>query len=80
MIKGQVSLTKLVAVLKKLGFQERARKGSHGIFFKPGTGVFITLPMNHKEVPTIYLKAALRQMVDKGIIEEDDFWRRLSSA
>jgi predicted RNA binding protein YcfA (HicA-like mRNA interferase family) len=78
MAKRQIKLTKLVAVLKELGFQER-RKGSHGIFFKPKMGVFITLPMGRKEVPVVYLKAALKQIVDRGIIDEDDFWRLLET-
>ncbi|MEW5949810.1 MAG: type II toxin-antitoxin system HicA family toxin [Thermodesulfobacteriota bacterium] len=76
MAKKQIKLTKLVAVLKQLGFQER-RKGSHGIFFEPETGVIITLPMDRKEVPVVYLKAALKQIVHRGIIDEDNFWRLL---
>lgn len=76
MAKKQIKLTKLVAVLKQLGFQER-RKGSHGIFFEPERDVIITLPMNRKEVPVVYLKATLRQIVSRGIIDEDDLWRLL---
>ncbi len=76
MPKKQIKLTKLTAVLKRLGFQE-SRKGSHGIFIEPKTGVIITLPMTRKEVPVVYFRAALRQIVDRGMIDEDELCRRL---
>ena len=73
MHKKQIKLRRLVAALKTLGFVER-RMGSHGIFKQPETGLIITLPMARKDVPVVYLKAVLKQIVNRGIVSEDDFW------
>jgi len=74
MPKKSIRLDRLVAALTKLGFVQRThRLGSHGIFVEPITGLVVTLPMGRKEVPIVYLRAALRQIVDRGMMPEDDF-------
>lgn len=76
MFKRQVKIKALVAALKQLGFVER-RMGSHGIFSQPENGLIVTLPMGRKDVPVVYLKAILKQIVDRGIMAEDDFLKLL---
>jgi predicted RNA binding protein YcfA (HicA-like mRNA interferase family) len=76
MTKREVKLTTLVSVLRKLGFEER-RSGSHGVFRHSQTGLLVTLPMARKDVPVVYLKAVLKQIIDRGIMSEDDLWSLL---
>jgi len=76
MHKKQIKLKRLVAALKILGFVER-QSGSHGIFKDPKTGLFVTLPMGQKDVPIVYMKSVFKQIVDRGIIDEEDFWELL---
>jgi predicted RNA binding protein YcfA (HicA-like mRNA interferase family) len=70
MHKRQVKLKTLVTTLEELGFEERIR-GSHGIFSHPKTGLIITLPIRKKDVPSVYLRAAFKQILDRGITSEE---------
>jgi predicted RNA binding protein YcfA (HicA-like mRNA interferase family) len=76
MPKKQIKLKRLVTALKTLGFIER-RMGSHAIFNHQETGLIVSLPMGRKDVPVVYLKSVFKQIVDRGIISEDDFWELL---
>ena len=53
---------KICEILKRHGFQEVRRKGSHVIMQKKITGSTITIPVpNHKEIKTGTMMSIIRQ-------------------
>ena len=76
MNRNEIKLNKLVFALKRLGFQMQKR-GSHGLFYHPETGLLVSLPMNRKEVPAVYLRAVISQIINRGIVTEDELWHLL---
>jgi predicted RNA binding protein YcfA (HicA-like mRNA interferase family) len=72
MRKREYKLDKIISALNRTGFEARQR-GSHGIFVHPETGLILTLPLNKKDVPTVYLNAILKQMAYRGLMSEEHF-------
>jgi predicted RNA binding protein YcfA (HicA-like mRNA interferase family) len=64
-----INTKKLAGVLEKLGFEKRSN-GSHAIFHERVSGVTITLPMNKKELPIVYSRPVVGQILRTGLVSE----------
>jgi predicted RNA binding protein YcfA (HicA-like mRNA interferase family) len=67
-------------MLKKLGFVEVRRSGSHVLFRHSDTGLLATLPDNSKgEVPLFVARGILKQIQNYDIASDDQLEKMLKS-
>jgi len=59
----------VVAALKKAGFEERRRRGSHVFLWHPDRGVVVTVPMHTNDLP----RGTLKAIINQSGIKEDEF-------
>jgi predicted RNA binding protein YcfA (HicA-like mRNA interferase family) len=68
----------LIRVLTTLGF-EQSSKGSHGIFRQRESGVIVTLPLTKPDLPPVYSRAILGQVISSGLVSEEELNKLLIS-
>jgi len=68
----------LIRVLTQLGFEQSSR-GSHGIFREDRSGVIVTLPLTKADLPPVYSRAIMGQVVSSGLISEEELDKLLIS-
>lgn len=66
--------SKIIKVMKKLGFYKISQKGSHAKFINKDTGKTFIIPM-HYEIA----KGTLRSILEQADIELDQFLKQLKS-
>jgi predicted RNA binding protein YcfA (HicA-like mRNA interferase family) len=66
-------------MLKKLGFVELRRKGSHVLYRHSGTGLLATVPENKGEVPPFVARGILKQIEYYEIASDDQLEKMLKS-
>jgi predicted RNA binding protein YcfA (HicA-like mRNA interferase family) len=68
MAKDRVSTRDLVDTLRRLGFSEKRRQGSHVIFEHKKTGYMVTVATNRPFVPLIVLRTIQRGLEYHNIL------------
>lgn len=68
MPKDRVSTRNLVHALRKLGFSEKQKLGSHVIFEHKNTGFILTVATDRSFVPLIVLRTIKRSLEYHNII------------
>jgi predicted RNA binding protein YcfA (HicA-like mRNA interferase family) len=65
--KNTVDRDQLIKLMTKSGFIQRS-KGSHGIFIHAEQKIIITIPLAHKDIPSIYSRSVYKQLIDSKLI------------
>lgn len=76
MMSDKVSPARLHQLLDDLGFSRRRVPGSHFVFRHPPSDTLILLPEQENGfVPRTQVVAVRRMLIEKGLVEPDDFDR-----
>ena len=75
-----VTFQQLQSFLQGLGFEGRSSRGAHMIFEHTKTGTVVTLPNKQGPIRPIYLRTAMRQILNAGIATEFQIRNKLDKA
>jgi predicted RNA binding protein YcfA (HicA-like mRNA interferase family) len=64
--------------LKKLGFREKAKRGSHVLYQHPGTDLILILPTGQRYVPLIIIRTIERSLENFDIVKPREFQKILN--
>jgi predicted RNA binding protein YcfA (HicA-like mRNA interferase family) len=77
MPNDRVTPRNLATALRKLGFVDSARKGSHHLFRHQSTGLIVSLPTGRPFVPIFVVRAIQRSLELHKIIAPSNFQEML---